>query len=169
MPLPLFRIYKRLGLILLVAMLQTCVSEECDTKSDPVLRLAFVRLVNEKEAAFPVGIRKITGKADSQEVTLTDEKFDTTKAISGIRLPLSQTKDRVQFILHRTGNLGNASFTVSYQRKPYFISQACGFEIEYNNISAVADTTGRVDTVQVMQPSINANINEVNIKILFKQ
>ncbi len=169
MQLPLFRIYKCIGFILFVALLQACVSEECDTKSDPMLRLAFVRLVNEKETAFPVGIKKITGKDGSQEVTLTEEKFDTTKAISGIRLPLSQTKDTIQFILHRTGSLGNASLTVSYQRKPYFISQACGFEMEYNNISAEADTTGRVDSVAVVQPSVNADINEVNIKIIFKQ
>jgi hypothetical protein len=169
MQLKSFLPYPRSVFILFVLLLQACVGKECDTKLNPVLRLAFVRIVNERETAFLVAFKGITGKEGSRIVPLTEDKFDTTKAISGILLPLSQNIDTVQFILQRTASMGSASLTIAYQRKPYFISQACGFEMEYTNISAEADTTGRVDSVVVVQPSVNADINEVNIKIIFKQ
>jgi hypothetical protein len=51
-------------------IMQACVGKECDTKLNPVLRLAFVRIVNERETAFPVAFKGITGKQGSRIVPL---------------------------------------------------------------------------------------------------
>lgn len=160
-----FFIYRFLLPFLAILFLNACVNDVCEIKSDPQLRLAFVKITDEKEAPFPVAFTKVSAKG----ATTTNDSLNATQtAISGIRLPLSPKEPTTTFIFSRD-NLTNDEITLTYNPKPYFISQACGFEIRYEDISIVSHTENNIDAVIVLQPSVNAQINDVNIKVYFKK
>jgi hypothetical protein len=94
---------------------------------------------------------------------------DTTKT-KNIRLRLSSRANQTTFVLESAGTAtarNRSTITISYDREPSFISQACGYEVSYTNL-AVTDKSADLDEAIVIVPTINPIRNEIHIQLYFR-
>jgi hypothetical protein len=154
--------------LLLILLLHGCVGEECETFEDPMMRVSFARYTNSdrtSEQSISVSFNYIYGLGS--DPLRKDSLVKDTVSIAGLRIPLSQSKDTSTFVIKRNG-LPNETVTFTYTRKPYFISQACGFQMAYENLKVEEKTYTNIVEVRVIQPTVNAQRNDVNVKIYFR-
>lgn len=148
-----------------VLLISGCSDEECSNSSlnDPQLTISFVQINDStnREVALSVTLLGITGVGSTE-----DTLVNPTGAVSQVRLPMPQDADEATFVLYRTTPNETDSLTVSFVRKPLFISQACGFEIQYENLAVVRQTFGE-EQVAVTQSTITATPNEVHLKVRY--
>jgi hypothetical protein len=159
-----------LWLLVIFVFLSACVGEQCETVSDPVMRVSFARFTDAErteEQAISVSFNYFYGLGS--DPARKDSLVKDTSSIAGLRIPLSQLKDASTFVVKRNGNgFTQEIITFTYTRKPYFISQACGFEMAYENLDVEEGTYTNIAEMRVVQPSVNAQTNETNVKIYFK-
>ncbi|QHT68656.1 hypothetical protein GXP67_19400 [Rhodocytophaga rosea] len=157
-------------LLVIFVFLNACVGEECETVSDPVMRVSFARFIDAErteEQAVTVAFKHIYGIGANPQPPRKDDSLVRSKAaIAGLRIPLSQVNDMSTFVFVRD-SLANDTIFFTYTRKPYFRSQACGFEMEFENLRVIKHSRQNIDTVLVTQPSVNAQNNNANVKIYF--
>jgi hypothetical protein len=165
-------------LVLAVSALLTtaCVNQTCeDTRPTPRLNVAFKKYTDatrtrQRSADTLINITRAyaTGLEDKPFLSLADK--DSLLRSKTVTLNLSPSADATVF--HLEGKRADRSplklsFTVTYSRQPSFISQACGYEISYNNLAVVEPYTD-FDDVLVIVPEINPIRNEVHIQLYFK-
>lgn len=152
-------------------------NEECEegTLPKPVLNIAFKKFTDAtrtqlKSADTLLNITKAyaVGLENSPFLTLSSKNPDSLSKT--VTLQLSPSAESTTFYLEgKTANKVpfNRSFTVTYNRQPKFISQACGFEVRYSNITVEEPYTD-FDDILVITPEIDPIRNEVHIQLYFK-
>jgi hypothetical protein len=159
-----------LWLVVIFVFLSACVGEQCETVSDPVMRVSFARFTDAertKEQAISVSFKHVYGLVPKPQKPLNDSLVRSKAPITGLRMPLSQVDDISTFVFVRD-SFPDEKITFTYTRKPYFISQACGFQIEYENLGVEEQTYTNIVEVRVVQPSVNTQNNNANVKIYFR-
>lgn len=93
--------------------------------------------------------------------------FDTVQS-SSFRGPLSAIADSARwFIIPDTSDLsGRDTLTFYYERKPVFLSTACGYTYVY----ALADilfTTNRIDSARIENAEVTNNTEITHVKVFY--
>jgi hypothetical protein len=160
--------------LLAVSLLATaCAEEECTNLDDPVLNVEFrtfqlnpaTNLLRERSDTM--AIRNLYGVGRPSTDTLA--KGNRTSLL----LPLSQVDDfsTFQMFYNIPGNdtLREVIFTVRYRRESFFVSDVCGFNVRFRDLT-VDDIPPRapVDSIKVINNVISeTNTNAVNIRMYF--
>jgi hypothetical protein len=139
-------------------LLYSSCKRECDYVPVSVLSVRFYTIANNNEVttsidsllAYPVGI---------EDSIL----YDWSKNVNAIRLPLAPHWDHSSFVLR----LNEFTDTVQlfYQRQLYFVSEECGFSMNFK-IDSIFSTYNKIDSVSIIQPSVQV-INEEHLRIFF--
>jgi len=164
--------------LLAVALLATaCAEEECTNLDDPVLNVEFRTFqVNPatnllRERGDTVVIRHLYGVGRP----LTDSLVrGTNRNRTNLLLPLSQLNDvtafRMIYHLREDTTRREAVITVRYRRESFFVSDVCGFNVRFRDLTvARIDTNAAFDSIRVINNLISeTNTNAVNIRMYFK-
>lgn len=86
-----------------------------------------------------------------------------TKNVSSIRLPLNPFEDHTFFVIKLNDNTD--TLQVFYKRQLYFVSEECGFSMNFV-LNSVHSTANKIDSVLLIQPKVQT-INEEHIRIYF--
>jgi hypothetical protein len=160
--------------LLAVALLTTaCGEEECTNLDDPVLNIEFRTFQRNatgflRERSDTVVIRNLYGVGKPTTDTLA------SGSRSSVLLPLSHVKDSVAFRmiyhLREDTTRREATITVQYRREPFFVSDVCGFNVRFRDLTvARIDTNAVFDSIRVVNNVISeTNTNAVNIRMYFK-
>ena len=160
--------------LLAVALLATaCAEEECTNLDDPVLNVEFrtFQLNNfniPRERGDTVVIRNLYGLGRPSTDTLA------TGNRTSVLLPLSQLNDvsafRMIYHLREDTTRREATITVQYRRESFFVSDVCGFNVRFRDLTvARIDTNAAFDSIRVINNLISeTNTNAVNIRMYFK-
>tara|TARA_R110002167_G_scaffold50143_3_gene146304 strand:+ start:3237 stop:3701 length:465 start_codon:yes stop_codon:yes gene_type:complete len=95
----------------------------------------------------------------------------TNKSLESIELPLRPETDNTTFVLSQNptteaSTLNEDVITFNYESKEVFISRACGFVANYDNLSGTvgADALNWILAIEV-KTTLVANSNETHVKI----
>jgi hypothetical protein len=160
-------------LILFVSapLITACVNQQCDdVRPEPALNIAFRKYT--EPTRNPRQARDTTFRLlNAYAVGLEVKPFEiSTEPVRNVRLRLSPLADQTTFVLLSAGagtSRQTSTITVSYTRQPAFISQACGYEITFTNLS-VTNISPNLDEAVVVVPTINPIRNEVHIQLFFR-
>jgi hypothetical protein len=158
-------------LILLVSALlaAACVNQECEeVRPEPKLNIAFrkyTEATRNPRQAKDTSIILSGVYAESLQDSVTRPG---ATAVGRVSVRLSPLADSTTFVLAGTGTTPvKRTITVRYNKQPAFISQACGYEWSYTNLS-VSDFSANLDTAVVIVPAINPLRNEIHIQLYLK-
>lgn len=92
------------------------------------------------------------------------------KGQSGFALSLPQVQDSVRLLIRPDSTIqsNEALDTIDlwYTRELHFISTACGYETFFN-LGGLSFTRHTLDTVELLQPKINNDINPKHVRLVF--
>jgi hypothetical protein len=163
-----------LALLAVTLLATACAEEECTNLDDPVLNVEFrtfqLNPVTNlfRERGDTVVIRNLYGVGRPSTDTLA------TGDRSSVLLPLSQLNDvsafRMIYHLREDTTRQEATITVRYQRESFFVSDVCGFNVRFRDLTvARIDTNAAFDSIRVINNLISeTNTNAVNIRMYFK-
>jgi hypothetical protein len=115
-----------------------------------------------------IRIVRVTGLGNTSSRPVSQVSRDTVAATS-LALLLPQTVDTASFVMvwdtaRLTQNRNRSIFTdtlrVRYRRRPYFVSEGCGFNYKFDDLAIVSQTfstsaSRRVDSVYVANSTVN--------------
>ena len=139
-------------------LLHSSCKRECDYVPVSVLGVRFYTITNNNE------VPKSIDSLYAYSVGLEDSVlYDWNRNVNAIRLPLSPHMDNSSFVIM----LNEFTDTVQlfYQRQLYFVSEECGFSMNFI-IDSIYSTYHKIDSISIIQPSVQA-INEEHIRIFF--
>lgn len=92
------------------------------------------------------------------------------KGQSGFALPLPQVQDSIRLLIRPDSTLqsNEALDTINlwYTRELHFISTACGYETFFN-LYGLSFTRHTLDTVELLQPKVNNDVNPEHVRLVF--
>jgi hypothetical protein len=164
-----------LALLAVTLLATACAEEECTNLDDPVLNVEFRtfqpnpnNLSILRERADTVVIRSLYGVGRPSTDTLV------TGNRTSVLLPLSHRNDttafRMVYHLREDTTRREATITVQYRRESFFVSDVCGFNVRFLDLTvARIDTNAAFDSIRVINNVISeTNTNAVNIRMYFK-
>ncbi|MDC6367086.1 MULTISPECIES: DUF6452 family protein [Flavobacteriaceae] len=169
---------KKLLPILLIAVFLTCISscekdDICVDGDTPLLVIGFFD-VDDTTEAKEVDLLRIRS-LDNETVLENDTFSDRTDSPDSLSIPLriDNTITTYQFISdsaddedteEETGNID--VLTISYDTREAFISRACGFVINYDNINVTLPDSAEnwIQDISIVQQTIE-NSNNIHVKI----
>lgn len=89
--------------------------------------------------------------------------YDWARNVNSVRLPLSPIEDFSNFVF--TFNDVTDRVQIFYKRQLYFVSEECGFSVNFT-LDSILFTTNQIDSVIIIQPKVQA-INEEHIRFYF--
>ena len=89
--------------------------------------------------------------------------YNWSKNVNSVRLPLSPHEDFSGFIFILNDIRDTVQFF--YKRQLYFVSEECGFSVNFS-IDSLIFTTNQIDSVIITQPKVQA-INEEHFRFYF--
>lgn len=170
-------IYLTYLVLLAVALLATaCAEEECTNLDDPVLNVEFRTFqLNSfnvfRERTDTVVIRHLYGVGRPSTDSLVT---GTNRQRTSVLLPLSQINDvtafRMIYHLREDTTRREATITVRYRREPFFVSDVCGFNVRFRDLTVDSiPPSPAFDSIRVINNVISeTNTNAVNIRMYFK-
>ncbi len=166
---------KFLGLLITaVILILACEKDDiCVDGDTPLLQISFFDAEDTNTVSTVTSIRVI---GDGQtEVIETDSLVDRTD-LENISIPLktTETSTTFQFIVdseddddgNETGNIDTVTF--SYELGDEYVSRACGFIANYNNVTSNVslDTNNWIKSIEIITEDVNLdNINTTHVKI----
>lgn len=163
-----FKLFFSIALLGSVSLLFSCVTQECNTQQrGGSLTVSFRDIVagtRPTERDSTLTLLTIYGKDQKDQENILEK--DTLKAIS-LKLTLSPAKDTTTYVfkIDSAGTPVWHSLSLTYKRTPNFISQACGFDINYSDLAVLKENT-TFDSAAVVKPTVNLP-NEFLVKIYF--
>lgn len=157
-------------LLLMSLMFSACEKDDiCVDGDTPLLVIGFYD-VDDREVAKEVPTLVVRGNDDSG----TELAIIAYTDLSSVSVPLRPELTSTEFILSQnptptdttTVNLDTISF--SYEATDKFVSRACGFVANYDNVSATftaeLDSLNWIREIEVIVPLVE-NSNETHVKI----
>jgi hypothetical protein len=89
--------------------------------------------------------------------------YNWARNLNSVRLPLSPFEDFSDFVF--TLNDITDTVQILYKRQLYFVSEECGFSVNFS-LDSILFTTNQLDSVIIIQPKVQA-INEEHIRFYF--
>ncbi|MEL6305293.1 MAG: DUF6452 family protein [Bacteroidota bacterium] len=167
---------KRFILVLvLMVFIQFSACEKDDICVDgdtPNLVIGFFDAIDTADAKTVTLLRI---KETSLDTTLGTGDFDRTSTRDSIGVPLRTNEDNITFAMitdsadsdtdnEETGNID--TLRITYNPREEFISRACGFVVQYDNIAIelTTDDDNWIQDINVVQTDIE-NENNIHVKI----
>lgn len=170
---------KKIIPILLIASLlfyvSSCEKDDICVEGDtPLLVIGFFDAEDTTEAKQVTSIR--IKNIDIDSILENDSFNDRSNSPDSLSVPLRSTAVTTMYQLIsnsdddaetelETGNID--TLTITYELGEAFVSRACGFVVNYNNIevSLTEDSDNWVQDISVVQPNVE-NTDNIHVKIL---
>jgi hypothetical protein len=165
-----------LALLAMALLTSACAEEECTNLDDPVLNIEF-RTFQRNATGFPrersdtVIILNLYGVGKPSTDSLV---IGSNRQRSSLLLPLSQASDttafRMIYHLPEDTTRRDAVIKVRYRREPFFVSDVCGFNVRFRDLTVDRIPSNPVfDSIRVVNNLVSeTNTNAVNIRMYFK-
>jgi hypothetical protein len=152
----------------------SCAEEECTNLDDPQLVIEFrtsdsTATTGRRERVDTLIIHSLTGLRGTRPA---DTLYSGSH--SSVLLPLSQISDTTSFQMiyslreDTTKKVWKDIIAVRYERQPFFVSDVCGFNVRFTNLTLdMVRTTYPKDSISV-QKNIVDESNTANIRMYFK-
>lgn len=92
------------------------------------------------------------------------------KGQSGFALPLPQVQDSIRLLIQPDSSLQSPealdTIDLHYTRELHFISTACGYETFFT-LTGLSFTRNTLDTVELLQPKVNNDVNSEHVRLVF--
>ncbi len=174
--------------IIFVGVLAGCNEPECTTATDPLLRIRFViqyprrastGVIQQITKDTSIWLVRVTGIGNTSGNYVSQVRDSSSVSILNAYLP--QKIDSATFVIEwdTAGVFANRgpnsifkdTIQVQYQRQTYFVSEGCGFNYRFRNISLRRETftkskSGQIRSVTVTNPLADEALLP-NITILF--
>lgn len=150
--------------------LTSCEKDDiCVDGDTPLLVIGFFDINDTTETKTVPSLRIKEVLLDSVVNTITDR----SGSLDSIGLPLRINTESTQFIFiansgdntttgEETGTID--TLTVAYKTREVFISRACGFVVQYTQVTATTNTSNWIQDIKVVQPTVE-NSNAIHVKI----
>ncbi len=167
---------------LLAPILYACTESECTDLDAPQLVVQFKTRYRatrqQRERDTLIEIRSVSGAGQPDSI------YSTSQKTNNLVLPLNQGAEETTFMIewkryNRAVGTANPvpidstteKLTVRYTRKAFFVSDACGFNLRYNDLELIKEqptfpSNFPSDSIQVIKNVVDES-NEPNIKIYF--
>jgi len=135
----------------------SCAKEECNRNIINDAGMGFYTFQDSIETMAGIKTLSLFGSARSDSLL-----YDSVQNATSVRLPLDPNKGFSRFIFR----IANQQDTVkiNYFRHLNFISQACGFSMDFH-MQDISTTNHLFDSVVMTEPHVTLNSNEEHIKI----
>ena len=148
-----------LHIVVALSLLAACGEPDCVDKTGEYVGIAFYDLEDNVAASIRVNLLQVAGSTDTLVYQLED--------VAGVLLPINPTSDEITAYFDT--EYGNDTLTIQYNTVSRLISEDCGFEVIYNDLTIIRNdfdtATVRNSTVQVnfLNPTtFNENIRVYN-------
>ncbi len=141
--------------IMIPVMLQAC-EEECTHKPRSLAGVDFHSFVNGIDEQRPVDSLSVSGLGREDSLL-----YSNSRNILSISLPMNGSAEEAGFIF--VFNNETDTIWLSYKVIPWFLSQECGFVLNFELLEA-RHTTSIVDSVVIVTREITS-FDETNIRI----
>jgi hypothetical protein len=147
-----------ISILFLSVILMFACQKECDHLPVSRAGLGFYTISNDQ------AVKKNVDSLLIHPVDLPDSIiYAWVKNINFVRLPLSPSVDQTSFVIRL--NEFTDTLMVQYTRQLYYVSEECGFSVNYF-IKSLSSTIHGFDSVTIVQPNVQS-VNEEHIRIYF--
>jgi len=164
------KILINLLILLCLVTVASCEKDDICVEGDTPLMVIEFYNINDTTVLKNVAALRVVGQGQTSTVNTVADRSN----VNTITIPLKTGEDTTSFLLisnsasddngAETGNIDTVNF--SYSRLEDFKSRACGFIINYDNLSAAlqTDTDNWIKDIEIVQTQI-INADSIHVKI----
>lgn len=151
------KIFFPVAICAIVLHFLSCAKEECNRNISNDAGMGFYTFQDSIETMAGIKTLSLFGEARPDSLL-----YDSVQNATSVRLPLDPNKDFSHFVFRIASQQDTVK--INYSRQLHFISQACGFIMDFH-IQDIGTTHHLFDSVVMTEPNVTLNSDEEHIKI----